>query len=110
MLKYKYQETKQFSESIENIKGQDLKRIQKTIDRLLDTPDLTDGPYHGEHRGKFKKYVGKSGFLLVYTWCERCIKNRLQEYLNCAFCGTISEKSVIFFDVVKKADAYKNGY
>ena len=83
----------------------------KVIDRLLEHPDDSDGRMHGRHRDKFKKYVGRGEYRVLYYYCELCRKaesspaGRVQELHF-----TLPDNSVIFFDVFHKNEKEKLHY
>ena len=113
MPQYLYQPTEHFSARLKKIRAQDPpghKRIRRVIDRLLVNPNDADGQMHGTHRGKFKKYVGRREYRLIYYYCELCRKanRRLEE--TCEHCETIPDQSVIFFDVFHKNEKEKLNY
>jgi len=82
-------------------------RIQKSIARLLLDPSNADGVMKGLYDGKFKKYVGRRDYRLIYHWCRICRKEskRLEE--KCEGCDTLPDNSVIFFDLYHKSDKKK---
>lgn len=82
-------------------------RIVKVIARLLADPDNADGKMHGLYQGRFKKYVGRSEYRLIYYWCRQCRKENRRQDQACADCETIPDQSVIFFDLYHKSDMKK---
>lgn len=57
---------------------------------------------HGFHHGRFKKYVGRRDYRLIYNWCELCRKERDTLAKKCAHCDRLTDGSVVFFDVYHK--------
>lgn len=112
--RYEYKETEKFAKSIKKIQRLDqvgFLRIKKIIDRLLDNPKLSDGSLHGDKKGQFKKYVGESGYRLIYTWCEECKRLNFQEKNDCStYCDLFPQNTIIFMDVFHKQDFRKLGY
>jgi hypothetical protein len=105
-----YKPTDLFSKKLDYIKSTDLKgyqRIQNVIDRLLSEPDDADGKMHGIYNGRFKKYVGKREYRIIYYWCELCRKENRKLEKECKDCHTIPDNSVIFFDLYHKKDMKK---
>ncbi|TLN24100.1 toxin [bacterium] len=86
------------------------KRIKAVMERLLENPEDTDGMLAGPHRGKMKKYVGRSGYRLIYKWCDACRKLEGEVLRDCPDCGRMGDESVVFFDLFHKADAKRLGY
>ena len=86
--------------------------ILKVVERLLSEPDDSDGMLTGPHRGKLKKYVGRSGYRLVYNWCVHCHKQQERMRQECAGCGSqeIPENSVVFLDLFHKSEAARLHY
>ncbi|MCA1764657.1 MAG: toxin [Desulfobulbaceae bacterium] len=82
-------------------------RIIAVIDRLLDNPEDADGVMKGEHRGRFKKYVGRKDYRLIYYYCELCRKPNEKLTIACEHCERIAKASVIFFEVYHKNDKNK---
>nr|MBC8413999.1 toxin [bacterium] len=80
-------------------------RIMKVINRLLANPDDADGKMHGVFNGRFKKYVGKSGYRVIYYWCEQCKKENKRMAEKCDNCDIIPDQSVIFFDLYHKKNS-----
>ena len=113
MAPYLYQPTPLFATRLKKIKEQDrpgYERITKVIERLLKNPDDADGQMRGLHRGRFKKYVGRREYRLIYYYCELCRKANRRLATVCENCETIPDRSVIFFDVFHKNESTKLGY
>ena len=105
-----YKPTELFSKKLDEIKKTDPKghsRIQKVIDRLLSEPNDADGKMHGIYNGRFKKYVGRREYRIVYYWCELCRKENRKLSRECSGCHAIPDNSVIFFDLYHKKDVKK---
>jgi len=113
MPSYIYQPTEHFLSRLEKIRGQDprgYRRVRKVIDRLLENPADSDGRMHGSHRDKFKKYVGRGEYRILYYYCELCRKANLRLLEECRRCRTIPDNSVMFFDVFHKNEKAKLHY
>jgi hypothetical protein len=82
-------------------------RIQKVIDRLLIEPKQADGKMTGLTNGRFKKYVGRRDYRIIYYWCQLCRKENRRLNKNCDDCPRIPNNSVIFFDLYHKKDQKK---
>lgn len=82
-------------------------RIKKVIDRLLVTPDISDGKMRGFYNGRFKKYVGRKEYRLIYYWCRLCRKENRRLESKCDGCDELPDNSVIFFDLYHKKDMKK---
>lgn len=107
---YIYMPTKQFADKLDRIKQTDPPghdRIWSVIKRLLANPDDADGKMHGLYRGRFKKYVGRRDYRLIYYWCELCRKENRRMSKSCDDCSKIDDRSVIFFDLYHKKDSKK---
>ena len=105
-----YQPTEIFSKKLDQIKGADPKgyrRIEKVIERLLSNPQDADGKMRGIYNGRFKKYVGRGDYRLIYYWCELCRKENRRLVEECKDCHIIPDSSVIFFDIYHKKDMKK---
>jgi mRNA-degrading endonuclease RelE of RelBE toxin-antitoxin system len=97
--------TDHFVEKLNKVEKRDpagYKRILQVIDRLLETPDDADGRMHGPHHGRFKKYIGRRDYRVIYHFCEKCRKEGKQLAEHCGACGEVSDRSVIFFDLFHK--------
>ena len=104
-LPYQFKPTEQFSEKFKALKATDpsgYKRISKVIERLLVNPDDADGKMHGLYNGRLKKYVGLSGYRIIYYWCELCRKENRRLKNNCEKCSEIPDHSVIFLTYTTK--------
>lgn len=113
MSRYLYQPTPHFSARLEKIKAYDppgYRRIRNVIDRMLENPDVADGQMHGALRGKFKKYVGRGQYRLIYYYCELCRKGNRRLLKACERCETIPDRSVVFFDVFHKNEKESPAY
>lgn len=102
-----------FKKSLSRIQKADpdgARRIVAVMERLLENPAETDGMLTGPRRGLMKKYVGKSGYRLIYKWCQSCKKLAGEIRRDCPDCGQLGNESVVFFDVFHKADAARLGY
>lgn len=113
MTAYRYEATEHFRKRLEKVREADsdgYRHIMKVVDRILENPSDADGRMHGAHREKFKKYVGRGGYRLLYYYCELCRKanRRLSEV--CRNCDSVPDNSVIFFDVYHKNEKEKLGY
>lgn len=107
---YIYEPTGVFEKKLEYIQLHDppgYERIIKTRDRLLGNPMDADGKMRGLFNGRFKKYVGRSGYRIIYYWCELCRKENRKRVDAFENCETIPDRSVIFFDVYHKKDSKK---
>ena len=104
MSRFIYHPVRQFTEKLEKISRYDPtghERIRQVIDRLLENPGDADGWMHGAHQGRFKKYVGRRDYRLIYHWCERCRKEA-RKLEHCGACGEVNDHSVVFYDVYHK--------
>lgn len=82
-------------------------RINRVIDRLLVEPQNADGKMHGLYNGRFKKYVGRRDYRLIYYWCRLCRKENRRLEQKCDGCDELPDNSVIFFDLYHKSDKKK---
>jgi len=102
-----YKPTQHFSKKLDQIKLHDLKgydRIHKVIERLLAQPGKADGKMHSIHQGRYKKYVGRREYRIIYHWCRLCRKENRRLLKHCDDCQVIPDNSVIFFDLYHKKD------
>jgi len=105
MPPYSYHPTACFEAKLEKIKKHDVtgfNRIRQVIDRILTHPEDADGRMRGQHHSRFKKYVGRRDYRLIYEWCSICRKTSMKLEQRCEKCGEISDDSVVFFDVFHK--------
>jgi len=105
-----YKPTETFEKKLSQLKNTDPSghdRILKVIDRLLVHPDDADGKMHGIYNGRFKKYVGRKDYRIIYYWCEVCRKENRKLEKACTDCERIPDNSVIFIDFYHKKDAKK---
>ena len=110
MAQYIYYPTVHFKVRLERIKQRDPSghiRIKEVINRLLDFPDDADGRMVGIHHGKYKKYVGRSAYRLIYYFCELCRKKNRELAVRCEQCDSIKDNSVVFFEVYHKNESKK---
>ncbi|PLX82789.1 MAG: toxin [Desulfuromonas sp.] len=108
MTPYAYHPTTCFESKLTRIKKNDpggFSRIHKVIDRILHNPEDADGRMRGTHHSRFKKYVGRAEYRLIYEWCAICRKANKKLEDRCAKCGEIDDNSVVFFDVFHKNEA-----
>ncbi|MDH3997224.1 MAG: toxin [Desulfuromonadales bacterium] len=107
---YLYHPTSCFDGKLQKIKKQDppgYRRILKVIDRLLQRPGDADGRMHGVHHSRFKKYVGRGDYRLIYEWCAECRKTNRKLEHRCDKCEEVADNSVVFFDVYHKNEAVR---
>ena len=110
MDKYVYRPSEEFASKLSKIKKGDplgYTHIRKVIDRLLHNPADADGKMHGVHNGRFKKYVGRRDYRLIYYYCELCRKANKRLESTCDYCESVEDRSVVFFDVYHKKDSKK---
>jgi hypothetical protein len=110
MPTYTYYPTKNFIVRLKRIKRRDPQghdRIHEVIARLLENPDDADGRMHGIHRGRFKKYVGRREYRLIYYYCELCRRQNKHREEKCGHCEMVQDNSVIFFEVYHKNEMKK---
>lgn len=108
MATYRYHPTACFETKLERIRKNDalgFKRIRQVINRILHNPGDADGRMRGLHHSRFKKYVGRSEYRLIYEWCALCRKTSMKLEERCEKCGEVSDDSVVFFDVYHKNEA-----
>jgi len=105
---YTFYPTRNFTVSLKKIKRRDPpghRRIYGVIERLLENPEAADGRMTGpEHHGRFKKYVGRHDYRLIYYYCELCRKQNRWLETKCGHCEIVQDNSVIFFEVYHKND------
>jgi hypothetical protein len=110
---FHYHPTPRFERKLEKLRGQDpagYERVREVIGRLLADPADADGKLHGPHRGKLKKYVGRSEYRIVYAWCLSCRKANEHLEEACPSCGAVPDGSVVFLDLYHKSEANRLGY
>lgn len=108
--KNRYQPTEAFSKKLKKVKQSDpsgYKRILQVVDRLIEKPDDADGKMQGVYRGRYKKYVGRRDYRIIYYWCQLCRKENRRVEKECDDCHTIPDNSVIFFDLYHKNEMKK---
>lgn len=107
---YTYSPMPYFVRKLEVVKRSDPgghNRILKVIERLLNDPQNGDGKMRGLYNGRFKKYVGRKDYRLIYYWCHLCRKENKRLEQKCGGCDELPDNSVIFFDLYHKADMKK---
>jgi len=105
-----YRPTAHFFQKLEKVKQADppgSKRIQRVIERIVAEPEDADGKMHGLYQGRFKKYVGKRDYRIIYYWCKLCRKENRRLEKACDDCQTIPDNSVIFLDLYHKNEMKK---
>jgi len=105
-----YKPTELFAKKLDQLKSSDpsgYDRIIKVIDRLLANPNDADGKMYGSYNNRFKKYVGRRDYRIIYYWCELCRKENRKLEKECTDCKKIPDNSVIFIDFYHKKDAKK---
>lgn len=105
-----YHPTEHFSRKLEKVKRSDptgYKRIWQVVNRLIDNPDDADGKMQGLYRGRYKKYVGRRDYRVIYYWCKLCRKENRRLEKECDNCQVIPDNSVIFFDLYHKNEMKK---
>ena len=105
-----YKPTELFSKKLNQVSATDpfgYQRIQKVIGRLLIEPSHADGKMSGLYNGRYKKYVGRRDYRIIYYWCLLCRKENRRLDKECDDCQTIPDNSVIFFDLYHKRDKKK---
>ena len=110
MSTYKYYPTRNFIARLEKIRKKDPaghQRILEVIERILEHPGEADGVMKGVDRGRFKKYVGRRDYRLIYYYCELCRKPNKNLAVVCEDCEKIESSSVIFFGVYHKNEKKK---
>ena len=108
---FTYHPTSCFDSKLGRIRKSDptgYRRILKVIQRLLHAPGDADGRMHGVHHSRFKKYVGRGDYRLIYEWCAECRKARRRLEERCEKCDEVSDNSVVFFDVYHKNEGVKS--
>ena len=110
VLKNIYKPTELFSRKLERIKETDptgYHRINLVIERLLKKPADADGKMRGLYDGRYKKYVGRREYRIIYYYCRLCRKENRRIKQKCTDCHSIPDNSVIFFDLYHKKDMKK---
>ena len=105
-----YRPTELFSRKLEKVKQTDppgYKRIRQVVERLIAEPNDADGKMQGLYQGRYKKYVGRRDYRLIYSWCTVCRKENRRLENKCDDCQTIPDNSVIFFDLYHKNELKK---
>jgi len=107
-MQFSYQPTRVFTVKLSHIEKVDppfFQRIRSVIERVLENPQVADGRMRGNHHSRFKKYVGRSGYRLIYEWCELCRKKAIAYEHRCDNCQKLPDHSVVFFDIYHKNEA-----
>lgn len=107
-MNFSYQPTSGFSAKLNRIEKLDppsFERILKVIKRVLENPQIADGRMRGLHHSRYKKYVGRRDYRLIYEWCELCRKTARKIEERCANCHELPDHSVVFFDLYHKNEA-----
>jgi hypothetical protein len=105
-----YRPTELFLKKLEKVKHTDppgYKRILQVVERLIAQPNDADGKMHGLYQGRYKKYVGRRDYRVIYSWCKLCRKENRRMENECDDCPTIPDNSVIFFDLYHKNEMKK---
>lgn len=105
-----YQPTEHFSKKLEKIRHSDpsgYRRIWQVVERLIEEPDDADGKMHGLYQGRYKKYVGRRDYRIIYYWCKLCRKENRRVTKECDDCRPIPDNSVIFYDLYHKNEMKK---
>jgi hypothetical protein len=108
MQPFEYHPVSTFVDKLKRIERRDppgFSRIMKVVGRILLNPDDADGRMHGRHHSRFKKYVGRRDYRLIYEWCEICRKLEKKVEDRCDQCSDVPDHSVVFFDVYHKNEA-----
>ena len=107
-MNFNYCPTRVFSAKLTRLEKTDppgFRRVRSVIARILANPEDADGRMHGKHHRRFKKYVGRSDYRLIYEWCELCRKTARKVTERCDNCHELPDHSVVFFDVFHKNEA-----
>lgn len=105
-----YQPMPYFAKKLDLVQQKDppgYSRINKVIERLLESPENADGKMRGLYNGRYKKYVGRRDYRLIYYWCRLCRKENKKLEQKCTGCDELPDNSVIFFDLYHKSDMKK---
>ncbi len=105
-----YYPTRHFAIKLKRIKRKDPNghdRIQDVIVRILDYPHEADGKMVGVHHGRFKKYVGRRDYRIIYYFCKICRKMKKRQEERCEECEIMKDNTVVFFDVYHKNEVKK---
>lgn len=109
-IQFTYKPMPYFTKKLSQVEQADYKgyvRINKVIERLLQDPANGDGKMRGFYNGRYKKYVGRKDYRLIYYWCHHCRKENKRLEQKCDGCDTLPDNSVIFFDLYHKSDKKK---
>jgi hypothetical protein len=99
-------ETQLFQEQLEDIRRSDknaAQRIDKVLDRIVQTPQLNDGQLRGPRSGKFKKKAVDQKYRIVFSYCQFCIKTKKE---RCECCKQRPDDSVILEEVFPRSEGY----
>ena len=101
-----YRPTDHFFQKLEKVKQSDPPGF-KLIQRIVAEPEDADSKMHGLYQGRFKKYVGKRDYRIIYYWCKLCRKENRRLEKECDDCRIIPDNSVIFLDLYHKNEMKK---
>ena len=107
-----YHPTRTFENKLKKISKSDpqgFSRIKAVVERILQRPGNADGRMQIRHHARYKKYVGRKDYRIIYEWCEVCRKANLKREEKCGRCEEIADHSVVFFDVYHKNEMDKIG-
>lgn len=97
----------EFDESITQIKKRDpswIKRIKKTVEKIITYPDNYDHPLVGEKNYKLNKYVSLKGYRILYRFCNYCISHNQQNIETCDDCAEVRNhgEGIMFLDIFRR--------
>ena len=105
---YEARFTKQFEKIINSTKKKDITRVRAVkagVDKILEHPELNDGPLKGPLAGKRKLRVGD--FRIVFAMCAECRETGHIHMNDCEFCCEASDRTIVFFDAQLRRKAYR---
>ena len=99
--------TEQFAKVVDSKKKRDramVAAMKDAVEEVLASPERHDGALKGNQRGRFKKYVGRSSYRIVFTVCAWCrsMDRHQDPKARCEFCDETSDNTVVFFHAFKK--------
>lgn len=105
-MAYDPYESELFSKQMQKLRDKTLwEQFNETIEKLMEHPELNDGPLKGPRSGTFKKKFFHRRYRITFRYCDFCLQTKKQQCQDCQE-EKRPAKSIVFLEVFERDEGY----
>ena len=105
-MAYEPYETELFAAQMQKLRDKALwDQFNKTVENLIEHPELADSSLRGPRSGSFKKKFFHERYRIIFRYCEYCLKTKKKQCSDCAQ-ESRPPNSIVFEEVFERGEGY----